>query len=258
MNENNGFIKLHRKILKWEWYSNINTRLLFLHLLIAANWEDTKYKNRTIKRGQLCTTVKELATNNQQTIQQTRTALSNLQSTNEITIETTPQFSIITVVNYDLYQANNKPNNTQITNNQQTTQQTSVAQNNKPTLLYKEIRNKEHKNNAPKMSSEYIDSVVSDYNSVCISLPKVEMVEYKHAALISSAVSIIGEMSFRELFQKVEQSDFLSGRSGNSNWKCSFEWILRPENLSKILAGNYDNKQPKQQERIYNAEDLFA
>ena len=35
-----GFIKLHRKILKWEWYDEPNTMRLFIHLLLTASIED--------------------------------------------------------------------------------------------------------------------------------------------------------------------------------------------------------------------------
>ncbi len=138
-----GYVKLHRKILNWERYPNATTRILFIHLIILANWEDTRQNGVLIKRGQLLTTVKELATINQQTIQQTRTALKHLVSTNEITIKATPKFSIITVNNYDVYQSSNKQNNNHTSNNQQTVQQTACTENNKPTLLYKELRNQE-------------------------------------------------------------------------------------------------------------------
>ncbi len=138
---NNGYIKLHRKILDWEWYSDINTRLVFMHLLLCANWEDCEFRDVLLKRGQLATTVKELAANNKLTIQQTKTALSHLQSTKEITIVSNTKFSIITLNNFDLYQCANNQNNKQTTNQQQTNQQTNNNQINKPTLLYKENKN---------------------------------------------------------------------------------------------------------------------
>ena len=54
-----------------------------------------------------------MATLNGLTIQQVRTALEKLASTQEITYQSTRQYSIITVKNYNLYQDNNK----QITTN---------------------------------------------------------------------------------------------------------------------------------------------
>ena len=57
-----------------------------------AAWDDAMYMNCDIKRGQCCTTVKELSAINQRTLQQTRTVLNRLVSTNDITIEAPPQF----------------------------------------------------------------------------------------------------------------------------------------------------------------------
>ena len=45
----NGWIKLHRKITEWEWYTDRNTLAVFLHLLIMANIEDKKYRGYDVK-----------------------------------------------------------------------------------------------------------------------------------------------------------------------------------------------------------------
>ena len=48
-------------------------------------------------------------------------------------------------------------------------------------------------------------------------------------------------MSFEELFEKAEASDYLSGRNGK--WtNCGFEWIISPQNIVKIAEGTYDNR----------------
>lgn len=36
-----GFIALHRSLLKWEWYTDENTKALFIHLLLTVNYEPT-------------------------------------------------------------------------------------------------------------------------------------------------------------------------------------------------------------------------
>lgn len=128
-----GYIKLHRKIINWEWYKNVNTFRVFLHLLLTANYEDKELRGRIIKRGQRMISVAKLADELQLTIQQTKTTLKNLQSTNDITIETTPNYSIISIKNYNLYQ--------QLTNettNKSTKVSTKVATNKLTTM--KEIK----------------------------------------------------------------------------------------------------------------------
>lgn len=141
MDENKSFIKLHRKMLKWEWYNDTNTKVLFIHCLLKANWKDGRFEGYEIPRGSFITSVKklseELSNKNQKfSIQAVRTSLKHLISTNELTIKTTSKFSIITVNNYELYQENNKVSNNQLTINQQST-------NNQLTTIeeYKNIRN---------------------------------------------------------------------------------------------------------------------
>lgn len=101
---NVGFITLHRKIADWEWYHDAPTLCLFVHLLLMANFTEGRFKGRVIKRGQLATSLRSLATHTGLSIQQTRTALEHLLSTHEITHEPTPQYSVITIVKYDEYQ----------------------------------------------------------------------------------------------------------------------------------------------------------
>ncbi|MBQ1838469.1 MAG: phage replication initiation protein [Ruminococcus sp.] len=85
-------------------------------------------------------------------------------------------------------------------------------------------------------------SVIDCFNSVCKSLPKVQKLTEKRRRAIKNARKLLGEMTFAELFAKVEQSDFLTGRTNKWNG-CGFDWILQPSNLTKIVEGNYDNKQ---------------
>jgi phage replication O-like protein O len=44
---------------------------------------------------------------------------------------------------------------------------------------------------------------------------------------------------WEDYFEKISRSNFLTGIS--SNWKASFDWILKDSNCLKILEGNYDN-----------------
>lgn len=126
-----GWIKLHRKFLSWEWYNDNNAKIVFIHLLLVANHTDQKWKGITIKRGQKLTSLGHLAKEVNLTVQQTRTAINKLKSTGEITIKTTNKNTLITIVNYDFYQiekviiTDNKTNNItikqQINNKQITT-----------------------------------------------------------------------------------------------------------------------------------------
>ncbi len=115
---NEVWIKLHKKFLDWKWYKNKNTKILFIHCLLKANWKDGSYEGVEIKRGSFITGRKQLSKELALTEQEIRTAIKHLKSTNEITIKTTNTFSIISIVNYDKYQAINQPYNQRATNEQ--------------------------------------------------------------------------------------------------------------------------------------------
>ena len=115
-----GYILIHRKIINWQWYSNKNDRLLFIHCLISANWKDGWFNGEKIPRGSFATSLSNLSKECGLTLQQTRTSLNHLKSTNELTHHTNKQFSIITINNYDKYQTINTVDNKRITNEQQT------------------------------------------------------------------------------------------------------------------------------------------
>lgn len=100
-----GYIKLYRKFIEWEWYSDANTRAVFLHLLLTANWKDATWNGIPIKRGQRLTSVstlnEELHMNSEKKV---RVALDHLEKTGEIKRLTTKRYTLITVENYEFYQ----------------------------------------------------------------------------------------------------------------------------------------------------------
>ena len=114
-NKKKGFIKLHRSLLDWEWYEDVNTCRLFIHCLFKANIEDKKWQGVEIKRGSFVTSYENLSNETNLTVRQIRTALNKLKMTNELTHITTLHYSIITIKNYNLYQQNDTQNVTQMT-----------------------------------------------------------------------------------------------------------------------------------------------
>lgn len=121
-----GFIKLHRKILDWEWYSDINTRCLFMHFLLKANFQTKRWQGIAIKKGSFVTSLDTLVNEVGLTKQQVRRCLKLLKTTREIKVEANNRFQIITVINYAKYQENQANENTQETykqreNSRQTT-----------------------------------------------------------------------------------------------------------------------------------------
>ena len=99
-----GYIKIHRKILDWQWFKDTNTFMLFLFLLLDANYEDSKVGFLIIKRGQCLTSLKRINENTGLSIKEIRTSLNKLEKSGEIGKQTTNRYSIITIKNYNDYQ----------------------------------------------------------------------------------------------------------------------------------------------------------
>ena len=135
MNSLSGYVKIHRKMLDWGWYHDSAVKSVFLHLLLTASFKPAEWNGRSIKSGQTVTSTQRLADVLGISRQQARTALDKLKATNEITVETTNKYSVITIVNWGGYQdltgddvcgATDKATDEQPANNQQST-------NNQPT-----------------------------------------------------------------------------------------------------------------------------
>lgn len=153
----NGWIKLNKKILKWGWYSDVNVKITFLHLLLVANYEEGEYLGQKIKRGQAVIGLKATSKKIGISIQNLRTALEKLEKSGEITRKSTNKFTLVTIENYSKYQdreaVSDNNANKRLTNDQQTT-------NKRLTNDQQHLRNKEYKNNK-NIRNIYISDIVA-------------------------------------------------------------------------------------------------
>lgn len=239
-----GWIKLHRKLLEWEWYDDVNVRIVFLHCLLKANYEDKKWKGIIIKRGSFISSISNLSTEIGITEQKLRTAIKKLKLTNEIASESTNSNTVFTVIRYNLYQSDNEPNNKPVTNEQQTNnkQITTTKESNK-------IKSKEINNNTVP------EGVVEYYNGVCVNLPKVIKLNSTRKKLILNRLKEHSKDEVKKVIDLTAESNFLNGKNTNG-WTASFDWIMNKGNFIKILEGNYINKQHGKDRRQISVEDF--
>lgn len=120
-----GYIKLHRQIKEWGWWSDIKTFRLFIYLLISANFTPNIWQGITVEVGQLVTSLESLSRETGLSVQEVRTCLKHLKSTNEITSQTSSKYTVITVNNFAKYQdlTQQATNDQQATNKQSTNNQ---------------------------------------------------------------------------------------------------------------------------------------
>jgi len=125
-----GWICVHRKLLDWEWFEDHNTFRLFVYLMLKANHKDNKWKGIVIKRGQHLTSLDALCVGTGLTKSKIRTSLKKLKSTGDIAHETNNQHTVITMINYNLYQDVDTQINKQIANKSQTNDNQIATNNN--------------------------------------------------------------------------------------------------------------------------------
>ena len=98
------FIKLDRNIVNWRWFKDGKTLLLWIFILLSANISDYGFENIIVHRGELVTSYDSLSKSTGLTVKEIRTALGHLIKTGEVAIRKYPKFSVISVINYNLYQ----------------------------------------------------------------------------------------------------------------------------------------------------------
>ena len=99
----------------------------------------------------------------------------------------------------------------------------------------KDIENNIHTATAARIDYQhYVDL----YNSHCSSLPQVKTLNEKRKRLIKRVVKEVSEDDLLTALNKANTNSFLRGDSGG--WKANFDWLMNPDNITKVLEGNYD------------------
>jgi len=134
-----GFIKLHRQIKQNTLWRDPLASYLFIHLLLSASFETTKYQLRNgqeiiLNPGELITGRNKLYSETGINPNQIYRILCRLQTAQQINIKTTTKYSVITIVKWAEYQMKEtKP----------TAKRQQIAQQSDTVKEVKNIRNKE-------------------------------------------------------------------------------------------------------------------
>lgn len=115
----NGWIKLHRKITEWEWYTETKTFALFLHLILTCNFKPTRWRGINLHPGESIKSIETLADETHLSVQNIRTAIKNLILTGELTERQHGKHRILMVKKYNDYQIGNTESNRVLTGIQQ-------------------------------------------------------------------------------------------------------------------------------------------
>jgi hypothetical protein len=278
---NDGWIKIYRQILQWEWFDNSKMVHLFLYFLLRANTEDREWRGLLIKRGQFATSVPTISKATGLTEQEIRTCVKRLINAQQIvynsTYRATHRCVVITICNYESYQseiaASNEPTNEPPTNLQRTS-------NEPPTDKQREYKNKKNNRNILISSSKEKDIESADtstlsadavappatapeeaekknrglpfaevknlWNEICKGYPRIFTLSEARKNKIRNRIAEMGGTDkamqlMKTIFEKMQSSSFLKGDNKRS-WKASFDWVFENDrNWVKVYEGNYDH-----------------
>jgi len=247
MSEEQGYIKLYRSLLDWEWYADNNTKCLFIHLLLISNHKDAFWKGKEIKRGQTFTSIKHLSKALGLSEMMIRISLKKLEKSQNITSKTTNEGSLLSVCNYDTYQGqdlpSNKQHNKRITSHQQA--------NNKPITTNNNDKNDKNENNEKEVGEAKASlveistsEVMKSWNDFCFlyGFNPIRFITGKRKTALRERLR--DNKAFLADFQKalecILQSDFCRGNN-DRQWTADFDWLMRPDTVTKLLEGKYSN-----------------
>ena len=221
-----GWIKLHRKLVDWEWYTDNPVKIVFIHLLLTVNHSPKKWRGQTIEAGEKITSYSVLSDETGLTVKQVRLALQKLESTQEVECKRTNRFTLVKVLNYGKYQAydeaEGQAKGTQKANRGQT-EGTQRATN----------KNEKNVKNDKKI---YIDM----WNSLP-DLPKIQKISGARETHLNCRIEEYGSEEVIKVIQSIADSDFLLGKN-NQGWCVTFDWLIKDSNFKKVAEGNYRNR----------------
>lgn len=233
-----GWIKIHRQITEWEWYTDIPVRILFEHCLFKANYEKKKWQGVVIEQGSFITSYENLAFETGLTIRQVRTALNKLKTTGEVTHKTTSRYSMITVNNWERYQANDTQNDNQMTSKRQTNDKQAT------TTSYKDSYKKKERNKEREEDYKRIDPFVNpiktlfleEYKKEMGNIPRLSSFECNRLLELSANNPDIKEL-IPEAVRRLKRIDF-----GDIQFTPSASWLLKGNNFERVINGEFEPK----------------
>lgn len=114
------------------------------------------------------------------------------------------------------------------------------------------------KSKTPKNEKIDFDKITKIFNETCLELPDVQKLTDKRKTAVKARVKEYQpedvEIFFQTVFGKVSENKFLNG-DNDRGWKADFDWILNPNNLIKILEGNYNGKAKQTSKTRYEPSD---
>lgn len=129
-----GWISLYRKLLNASWFGKSEYVHLWIYLLLKANHEDKEIyvgnEKVLVKRGQLLTSRSKLSEVVHVNENKIYRALKCFENEHQIEQVKTKKYTVISIVNYDVYQKREQDNEQQMNSKRTTDEQPMNTNNN--------------------------------------------------------------------------------------------------------------------------------
>lgn len=99
--------------------------------------------------------------------------------------------------------------------------------------------------NKENIKKDIVNEVIELYHSICVSFPTLRAVSEKRKKAVAKLLKTYNMEDFRKVFENAESSSFLKGTGGG--WKASFDWLIKEDNLLKVLEGSYADKKGRKE-----------
>lgn len=256
----NGWWKFHRQMFENP-VVNKDSEYFYVWcwILTYATYEEKRVlfngKDIVLEKGQLLTTTKHIATSLNINESKVNRILKKLKIEKQIDKQTSSRNTLITVLNWNLYQESDKQNEEQVTNKRQASEEQMKSNrqtNGKPSYYNKErIEEHEKEENGDIIVTEHETVSRSDIQSVLNAWNELEQYGVRAVTKLRSGTDRHDRLCARikeygiddvlTAIKNIKQSDFLQGKN-NKGWAITFDWFVRPNNFPKVLDGNYPNK----------------
>ena len=111
----------------------------------------------------------------------------------------------------------------------------------------------------PLPKKNLYDNIFQAYNNTCKSLSQIKSLSKNRKSKLKTRIEELKTIeAFQEVFNKVEESNFLKG-DNPKGWKCTFDWLIdNDNNYIKVLEGAYTNKINSKPKEITNKYKPFG
>ena len=259
-----GYIKIWRKSIDGGWLSNAKLWLFWCYCLLRATHKPRKvmlgFKEINLEPGQFIFGRRQASKDTKLSEQTVRTSLHMLLTSHNIAIQTTNKYSIITILNWDTYQDDEKIMTHKTTNKRPTNDQQLTTNKH-----YKKEKNKKNissvlahglvpdgtpegekptgkiKVKTDKHPPCPYEQIIESYHKHMPGCPRIKVMDEQSKVRLRTRWREDPERQdlawWDRLFAWCAESEFLTGKV--KDFQADLLWIVRPMNWAKVANGNY-------------------